>query len=91
VFHRRLFRPPAWSGRNRFWPTGQPELYVRVGDTVHPALNLASARLIAGTDANPTMVPISEIKKLPMGPLVGIPGAPDDLVVATPTDAGRAV
>ena len=28
-------------------------LYVRIGDIVHPVLNLASARLIAGTPANP--------------------------------------
>lgn len=34
------------------------------------------------------MVPLSEIRKMPMGPLVGIPGAPDDLVVTTPPDAG---
>lgn len=84
-----FFRPAGMVGQEPILAdraTGG--LYVRVGDTVHPALNLASARLIAGTDANPTMVPISEIKKLPMGPLVGIPGAPDDLVVATPTDAG---
>ena len=84
-----FFRPAGQVGQDPILAdrsTGG--LYVRVGDTVHPALNLASARLIAGTDANPTMVPISEIKKLPMGPLVGIPGAPDDLVVATPTDAG---
>ena len=36
-------------------------LYVRVGDTWHPALNLASARLIAGTSANPQPVPESEL------------------------------
>ncbi len=84
-----FFRPAGQVGQSRILAdraTGG--LYVRVGDTVHPALNLASARLIAGTDANPTMVPLSEIKKLPMGPLVGIPGAPDDLVVSTPADAG---
>ncbi|MGO9151726.1 type VII secretion protein EccB [Mycobacterium sp.] len=51
-------------------------LYVRVGDTWHPALNLASARLIAATDANPQPVPESELGRTKRGPLLGIPGAP---------------
>ena len=28
-------------------------LYARVGDTLHPVLNLASARLVTGSDASP--------------------------------------
>ena len=36
-------------------------LYVRVGDTWHPALNLASARLIAATAANPEPVHESDL------------------------------
>jgi hypothetical protein len=36
-------------------------LYVRVGDTVHPVLNLASARLIAGTPANPEAVSVAAV------------------------------
>jgi type VII secretion protein EccB len=51
-------------------------LYVRVGDIWHPALNLASARLIAATDANPQPVPESELGRTKRGPLLGIPGAP---------------
>jgi type VII secretion protein EccB len=51
-------------------------LYVRIGDTVHPVLNLASARLIAGTPANPVAVNQSAINAADRGPLVGIPGAP---------------
>jgi len=51
-------------------------LYVRVGDTVHPVLNLASARLVAGTAANPEVVSASAIHKAKRGPLVGISGAP---------------
>ncbi len=39
-------------------------LYVRVGDTLYPALNLASARLIAGEAANPVRVRRSEIEAL---------------------------
>lgn len=51
-------------------------LYVRIGDTVHPVLNLASARLIAGASANPVAVSQSAINAANLGPLVGIPGAP---------------
>ncbi|HSS24881.1 MAG TPA: type VII secretion protein EccB [Mycobacterium sp.] len=51
-------------------------LYVRVGDTWHPVLNLASARLIAATDVNPQPVRESELGRTKRGPLLGIPGAP---------------
>jgi type VII secretion protein EccB len=51
-------------------------LYVRVGDTWHPVLNLASARLIAATDANPQPVREWELGRTKRGPLLGIPGAP---------------
>jgi type VII secretion protein EccB len=51
-------------------------LYVRVGETWHPVLNLASARLIAATDANPQPVAESDLAGTKRGPLLGIPGAP---------------
>lgn len=54
-------------------------LYVRVDDTVHPVSDLASARLIVGTPANPVMVNAAAIAKFRRGPLVGIPGAPAQL------------
>lgn len=66
-------------------------LYVEVGGVMHPALNLASARLIVGQPDNPKMVPGSEIRKLPIGPLVGINGAPDNLEVRTPAATGWAL
>jgi type VII secretion protein EccB len=53
-------------------------LYVRVGDKLYPALNLASARLIAGRADNPHKVRGSQIAEQPHGPLVGIPGAPSE-------------
>lgn len=56
-------------------------LYVRVGDTVHPVFNLASARLIAGP-ADPRPVTGTEIGKARRGPPLGIPGAPDALGAA---------
>ncbi len=60
-------------------------LYVRVGDRLYPALNLASARLIAGRPDNPHSVRGSQITSLPHGPMVGIPGAPNEFKPATPT------
>jgi type VII secretion protein EccB len=54
-------------------------LYVRVGKTLHPVLNLASARLIAKTNADPQPTPESELSRTNRGPLLGIPGAPQFL------------
>jgi type VII secretion protein EccB len=51
-------------------------LYVRIADTLHPVLNLASARLAAGTAANPVAVGEADIARAKRGPQVGIPGAP---------------
>lgn len=62
-------------------------LYVRVGDQLHPVLNLASARLIAGKAANPTQVKSTELDKFPLGNLIGIPGAPQRMVQNTRKDA----
>ena len=61
-------------------------LYVRVGDSWHPVLNLASARLIAATDANPRPVRESELSRTKRGPLLGIPGAPQLLGSPLPGD-----
>jgi type VII secretion protein EccB len=54
-------------------------LYVRVGDTLHPVLNLASARLIAKTNADPQAVAASALSRSRRGPLLGIAGAPQSL------------
>lgn len=62
-------------------------LYVRVGDRLYPALNLASARLITGRPDNPHLVRSSQIASLPRGPLVGIPGAPSNFAPKSPTKA----
>jgi type VII secretion protein EccB len=51
-------------------------LYVRVGDTLHPVLNLASARLVARSAATPVPAGEASIAGLKRGPLMGIPGAP---------------
>jgi type VII secretion protein EccB len=62
-------------------------LYVKVGDRLHPVLNLASARLIAGRPDNPTTVKTEELDKFARGNLLGIPGAPERLVQNTSRDA----
>ncbi|WP_297595472.1 type VII secretion protein EccB [Mycobacterium sp.] len=51
-------------------------LFVRVGDVWHPVLNLASARLIAATAADPQPVRDADLEGSKRGPLLGIPGAP---------------
>ncbi len=72
-----LLRPQAELDRARI-VMGQETgaLYVRVGDTWHPVLNLASARLVAEMPANPQKVPESRLGHTKRGPLLGIPGAP---------------
>ncbi|MBF6225679.1 type VII secretion protein EccB [Nocardia abscessus] len=49
------------------------------GKTLHPVLNLASARLITGANAEPHAVKDSKLNDLPRGALLGIPGAPGAL------------
>jgi type VII secretion protein EccB len=51
-------------------------VYVLVDGRLHPAVNLVSARLIAGQASNPTFVKANELAKYPQGPSVGIAGAP---------------
>ncbi len=55
-------------------------LYVRVNDTLHPVLNLASARLIVGKPDVPTVVKSGEIDNFPLGNQLGIPNAPSRMV-----------
>lgn len=52
-------------------------VFVSVGDgRLHPALNLVSARLVAGEPLEPTFVSPDDLAKWARGPLVGIVGAP---------------
>lgn len=54
-------------------------LYVWVEHRLHPVFNLASARLIARTPANPVPVSAAAIAAADRGPALGIPGAPSQL------------
>jgi len=56
-------------------------LYARIDGRLHPALNLTSARLATGSAAAPSWVKPAEIAKYPTGPMIGIPGIPDDLAI----------
>lgn len=62
-------------------------LYVRVGDTLHPAMNLASARLVTGSTARPEIVDAADIENAKRGPMLGTPGAP--AVIAKPLTRGE--
>lgn len=53
--------------------------YVRIGEQVHPVLNLASARLIVGKNDSPKDVDDKFLNGLPRGPMVGIVGAPTSI------------
>lgn len=54
-------------------------MFVRIGDRLHPVLNLASARLITGKPDSPAPVDPKFLDTVPRGPLVGIIGAPNGL------------
>lgn len=83
-----LIRPAGVAGNDVILADRETSaLYVRVGDQLHPVLNLTSARLIAGRPDKPTMVPSTELDKFPRGSLIGIPGAPERMVPNTSRDA----
>ncbi|WP_025736518.1 type VII secretion protein EccB [Mycobacterium genavense] len=87
-----LIRSNGQAGNNAVladWDTAA--LYVRIGDQLHPVLNLTSARLIAGKPVNPTTVKSSELDRFPRGNLIGIPGAPERMVQNTSRDANWTV
>jgi type VII secretion protein EccB len=55
------------------------QMLVRIGDRLHPVLNLASARLIAGKSDPPGVVDDKFLNSVPLGPTVGIVGAPTSI------------
>jgi type VII secretion protein EccB len=87
-----LIRPSGSAGNNAVLADrSTAALYVRVGDDLHPVLNLTSARLIVGKPANPTTVKSSELDRFPRGNLIGIPGAPERMVQNASHDANWTV
>ncbi len=87
-----LIRPNGQAGNNAVLADRSTDaLYVRVGEDLHPVLNLTSARLIAGRPVNPTAVKSSELDRFPRGNLIGIPGAPERMVQNASHDANWTV
>jgi type VII secretion protein EccB len=58
-------------------------IYAKIDGRLYPALNLTSARLAVGNASPPAWVKPSEIAKYPTGPMIGIPGVPDDLTLTS--------
>ncbi len=91
-FALSLIRPGGSAGNDPVLADRSTSaLYVRVGDELHPVLNLTSAQLVAGRPVNPTAVKAAVLDKFPRGNLLGIPGAPERLVQNTDADANWTV
>ncbi|KLO29973.1 secretion protein EccB [Mycolicibacter heraklionensis] len=91
-FALSLIRPGGSAGNDPVLADRSTSaLYVRVGDQLHPVLNLTSARLVAGRAVNPTAVRAAVLDNFPRGNLLGIPGAPERLVQSADTDANWTV
>jgi len=87
-----MIRPAGVVGNSRMvMDRATGELFVNVEGRLHPALNLASARLITGMAENPTAVKTDSIAEYPQGALVGIPGAPESMPVTNGSSVNIAV
>ncbi|MFF0491299.1 type VII secretion protein EccB [Nocardia sp. NPDC004068] len=85
-----LLRPQGAIGDNKILVGKESgAVYAVVDGVVHPALNLASARLATGDPAKPVSIKESELSKKPLGALIGIPGAPASMNFDT-SGKGRA-
>lgn len=72
-----FFRPtPNFGDSTIMISKSNGTLFVRIGDRLHPVLNLASARLIVGKSDTPKQVDDKFLNTVPLGPAVGIIGAP---------------
>jgi type VII secretion protein EccB len=61
-------------------------MFVRIDDVMHPVFNLASARLIVGSAAEPRVVTQRAVDRADRGPQVGIAGAPAEVSPALRAD-----
>lgn len=71
--------PSPEQGRAEIMATQQGGLYVEFEDKIHPATNVASARLITGSAEDASVIDIDAIAGEPRGNLMGIPSAPASL------------
>ncbi len=75
-----FFRPtPNFGDSTIMLSKSNGAMFVRIGDRLHPVLNLASARLIVGKSDPPKQVDDKFLNTLPLGPAVGIVGAPSSV------------
>lgn len=79
-----FFRPtPNFGDSTIMVAKSNGTMFVRIGDHLHPVLNLASARLIVGKSDTPKEVDDKFLNTVPLGPVVGIVGAPAASTAAT--------
>lgn len=81
-----LISPSGSVGDARILLSRAGGTYVVVEDTLHPVLNLASARLIVGAPEKPRVVGERALAGFARGPVLGIVGAPDALAAADRPD-----
>jgi type VII secretion protein EccB len=75
-----FFRPtPNFGDSTIMLSKSNGTVFVRIGDRLHPVLNLASARLIVGKSDLPKQVDDKFLNTVPLGPSVGIVGAPTSI------------
>lgn len=81
-----MISPQPEQGQSDLMQTQDGGLYILYAKEqggkkeLHPVMNLASARLIAGKPDKPTIVKAESLKDYPRGSLMGIPGAPGSLL-----------
>ena len=79
-----LIRPSGSAGDDAVLADRETAaLYVKLGENLHPVLNLTSARLITGRPDNPAMVKSAELDKFARGNLLGIPVSYTHLTLPT--------
>lgn len=76
--------PDGWDDQSLVIVEGDGSRYVGIQGTLHPVLNVTSARLVLDSGAF-HVVDVSEddITDAPRGATLGIPGAPDELPLAS--------
>lgn len=87
-----IFKPQGVIGESQIVRDRDSNaVYVRANGKLYEALNMSSARLIAGGAQSIVSVPHSEIAREAQGSLMGIPGAPNDLTVTNGAGVQAAV
>src|SRR6202020_2562403 len=77
-----FFKPtPNFGNSTIMLSKSNGTLFVRIGNRLHPVLNLASARLIVGKSDPPKEVDDKFLNTVPRGPAIGIVGAPNSIDV----------